>query len=710
VKWGAGGYVTGLVFHPTSANILYARTDIGGAYRWNANKSWTPITDGLGFSPTENRFLGIESIGLDPTNDQRVYLVAGKYTSDGNGRIYASSDRGTTWTLYDLPFPVGGNQGSRAMGERLKVDPAHPSTMFYASRTAGLWKSTNSGQTWTQTGLSSVVLTKDQVNNMGGSTAGVEQVMFDNSAMYAAVAPDYGQAAGLTSVMYKSVDGGTSWTPVTVPAAVAGFYVPHMVRGDDGTCYVVFGHDKGESPGGPSYLYKFSNGTWTQVKSSTVGSFNGVSVYGSGATARIALSVTNTWSNGDPAILLSPDGGANWREIEAGMDHVGGGYRGWVNDVEIDPSNPDHIMHITGGGIWETLNASSNTPTWDAPLDNFELTGTEALVAPPAGASYKFVNSAGDIGNWVQTDLATHPTRGPTTDWSNGYGADMAWSDPLYITAIGQINSSLAQVGYWSGDGGTTWSQFASNAPGGTANGFAASIAVTARNNAVWAPANAVPSYTTNNGASWVSTNLPSLPSVGTGIDRGYHVVADRKNPNKVYAYDSGGAWWSGKASKVYVSTDGGHTFALSLGSVSANLAPNTFPLTSIAVNPNAEGDIWLTDGNAVFHSTDSGATWTKVGNFASIWTVNAWADVQGATAVTLGKAATGSTYSAAVYVIGTVGGVPGLYRSDDGGATWARFNDDAHQYGGFRTMAGDWNTYGRIYVSAPGRGVLYTN
>jgi len=149
VKWGGGGYVTGLIYHPTSAGVLYARTDIGGAYRWNSDGSWTPVTDGLGFSAGENRFLGAESIALDPTNDQRVYLVAGKGTSDGNGRIYVSSDRGNSWTHYDLPFPVGGNENARAVGERLQIDPTNPSTMFYASRTAGLWKSANSGQTWT---------------------------------------------------------------------------------------------------------------------------------------------------------------------------------------------------------------------------------------------------------------------------------------------------------------------------------------------------------------------------------------------------------------------------------------------------------------------------------------------------------------------------------------------------------------------------------
>jgi hypothetical protein len=193
------------------------------------------------------------------------------------------------------------------------------------------------------------------------------------------------------------------------------------------------------------------------------------------------------------------------------------------------------------------------------------------------------------------------------------------------------------------------------------------------------------------------------------GWSRGYRLVADRKNPNKVYAYDSGGAWW-GTPGKFYVSTDGGHTFTLSQGSVAAGLAPNGWFMTSVAVNPNAEGDIWLTDGNAVYHSLDSGATWTKLSNFASIWGGNQWPSVQGASAVALGKAAPGARYSAAVYVVGVVNGVWGVYHSDDGGASWTRFNDDAHQFGGVGVIAGDWNTYGRIYVSGTGRGLLYSN
>jgi hypothetical protein len=430
-----------------------------------------------------------------------------------------------------------------------------------------------------------------------------------------------------------------------------------------------------------------------------------VSVSGTGSTARIALGMTG-WSNSSQQIRLSDDGGLNWHEIEAGMPHTSDSCVGWIEDVEIDPANRDHIMHIHGGGICETTNASAATPTWNTKVNNLEETVTLAAITPPAGAPYKLINSAGDIGTWVQTDLATKPTRGPTSNWSSGNTADLAWSDPLYIAGGGVANwSGAGGFGFWSGDGGQTWSNFASLPAGAQANtGAAGNIVVTSRNNLVWAPPNSVPSYSTNSGASWTSTGLPALAVVGQGWDRGYRLAADRKNASKVYAYDSGGASWSNSPGKVYVSTNGGHTFTLSQGSVAANLAPNAWGATSMVVNPNVEGDIWLADGNTVYHSVNSGSTWTKLNGFASV------NGTQGASVIALGKAQAGSSYSAAIYVVGTMNGVWGIYHSDDGGATWARFNDDAHQFGGIAVMAADWNTYGRIYVNGAARGLIYTN
>jgi hypothetical protein len=482
-----------------------------------------------------------------------------------------------------------------------------------------------------------------------------------------------------------------------------------MVRAADGMFYVVFTKDAGPGAGGPGRLYKFDGASWTLLKSvdplnGTNFGLGGLSVHGSGANTRIALGVSNSWGNwnGQQIVQLSDDAGKTWREIEATMP--GEVASGWVDDVEIDPANRDHILHVHGGGIVETANASSATPSWKGNIAGIEETAVLSIATPPPGAPYILVNSSGDVGTWVDPDLSAAPTLNPGLGWSNGNTADMAWQEPLYIVGAGVVNSSGTATGFWSGDGGKTWARFATLPAGAAQNTSAeASIAVTARNRFVFSPANSVPSYTTDNGVSWVATNLPALPSVAQGWNRGYRLAADRKNPNKVYAYDSGGATW-GTAGKVYVSTDGGHTFTLSQGSVAAKLAPNAFWTTSLAVNPNAEGDLWLADGTAVYHSLDAGATWSKLPNFAP------GAGTAGATLVALGKAAAGARYSAAVYVVGVMDGVWGVFRSDDGGATWKRFNDDAHQFGGIGVMAADQNIYGRIYISGTGRGMLYSN
>lgn len=727
VKFGGGGYVPGLVFHPTSPDVLYARTDMGGAYRWNAaGATWVPITDGFGAA--ETFFHGSESMALDPNDDRRVYMSTGMYLSDqADARLYISTDRGDSWSHVNLPFSAASNAQGRAVGERLMVDPNDSAILFYATRTTGLWKSADRGQTWQQVAsLSTHKMSKAQIEAVFWSgVVGVEQVIFDTSTrgtgtptqtIYTAVAPDYAAVAGLQFSMYKTTDGGASWTGIPTP--VTGYHIPHMVRAKDGMMYVAFTQGTGPGASGSAALYKFDGSNWTLLKSYTSSApgtgygMGGLSVSGSGASTRIALGVTNSWGNyeGQPVVQLSDDAGATWREISALSPHEGlkDGWSGWVDDVEIDPNNPERVLHVHGGGVWETRNASAPKPTWTNFTVGLEETATLQLTTPPPGASYKILNSSGDIGIHVHTDLAAPPVRGPKGYFVNGNSADVAWSESSYIAAIGVSMWDRPNVGgVYSTDSGLTWTAFPANHPDGLKNqSVESNLVVTRPGHIVWAPSRAVPAYTTNHGASWTYTNLPAL------VENSYRLAADRQNPKRVYAYDSGGGWWR-QAPKFYYSTDGGKTFTVSSQFAALGARPEFFHNASLAVNPKAEGDVWLADAHSIFHSTDGGVTWKKLEVTGSIWgsrPTTEWPEVYGATALALGKAPPGASYSASLYLVGVIQGVWGVHRSDDAGVSWQRINDDKHQFGGIGVIAADQNIVGRVYIGGSGRGILFNN
>ena len=355
-------------------------------------------------------------------------MVTGITVTQGhNGRIYISSNRGDTWTHYDLPFPVGGNDNGRATSERLQVDPNNPSTLFYGSRTAGLWKSADSGRTWTQvTGLSSTTISG------GSSPIGVEQVIFDTSGkgsgqptwiMWATVAPDYANAAGLTSTLYKSTNGGFSWTPVPVPPTVSGYYIPHVVRTSDGNFYVVFNAGAGASAG-RAISTSSAEATTATGRCSTAPAATALAACPSPVWARPPASHWHDrlerHQQDHPAIRRRRQHVARNRGRHAAYRHCLGRLRRLGRGRRHRPSQSRSRHARPRGGICETMNASSPTPTWRPKVDNLEETVTLALVTAPPGASYNFINSAGDIGTWVNTDLSTRPTKGPLNTWSSG--------------------------------------------------------------------------------------------------------------------------------------------------------------------------------------------------------------------------------------------------------------------------------------------------
>ncbi|MBC8009217.1 MAG: sialidase, partial [Burkholderiales bacterium] len=138
IKIGGGGFVTGLVTHPTTANLTYCRTDVGGAFRWNASDGgWVRLTTGSGMPAAFRvwQYYNVEAIAADKLNDQIVYHAAGAQNPRSSvtpaGAIFKSTNRGATWTFAGTQrWKIAGNDDDREGGERLAVDPANSSVVY----------------------------------------------------------------------------------------------------------------------------------------------------------------------------------------------------------------------------------------------------------------------------------------------------------------------------------------------------------------------------------------------------------------------------------------------------------------------------------------------------------------------------------------------------------------------------------------------------
>ena len=258
---------------------------------------------------------------------------------------------------------------------------------------------------------------------------------------------------------------------------------------------------------------------------------------------------------------------------------------------------------------------------------------------------------------------------------------DFAENNPKFVVRVGSVDSGAypndKTIGV-SNDGGGTWSNAGLPATASTA--ASGSVAVgTDGEFIVWAP-------DVSGVSVFYSQYSPYNWTPSTGIPSQALVKSDRANKSKFYGYKDG---------TFYLSTNGGAVFTAS--------AATGLPQSSVKFKavPGIEGDIWLaggttTDVYGLWHSTDSGVTFEQLPN------------VEQADTVGFGKAATGKTYPA-IYVNAKIGGVRGFFRSDDGGASWLRINDDAHQYGAANSaITGDPNQYGRVFVGTNGRGVVY--
>ncbi len=146
-----GGFVTGLLFHPKQAGLLYARTDVGGVYRYNPeNETWLPLMDWV--DAKHEAYMQVMSIALDDEHPERLFAVCGNEWSGSrkmpfprSSALLCSEDYGEHFQIKKVPFMVNGNGPTRSCAEKLEyVD----GKLYYASAEEGLFCSDDLGESW----------------------------------------------------------------------------------------------------------------------------------------------------------------------------------------------------------------------------------------------------------------------------------------------------------------------------------------------------------------------------------------------------------------------------------------------------------------------------------------------------------------------------------------------------------------------------------
>lgn len=733
VLMGGAGFVSGLLAHPTEPGLIYSRTDVGGAYRWNEkDESWIPLHDWL--PPSNASALGIEAMAIDPRDPARVYMLAGTPYWPGGTSLLRSSDRGATWDVVDLTDKIRahGNKAGRHTGERLAVDPNDGRILFCGARNSGLWKSVDEGKTWAQVdGL----VEGPMINRAGAKNPehpattndqnGVCAVVFDPAGgkpgsptrtIYVALSRPYHEsydngsgtpATAPDGNIFRSTDAGKTWRPLpplpdigVSDVSPKDHFKPGRMIVHDGRLYVAF---QGEKGGG---LFRFDpegeGGSWNDITPMRAGRSGDSRFYNSFGAIDISptaphrmIACTHGTYHPQPTaggrtvygdqIFLSETGpketGRTWinlfgekrAELLANIPFAGRTTIHWGASVILDPFNPDRAFITSGNGIWRTDNLDHARGSSASRMSGWLMSvkGLEESV-PLDVASIPdgpLVSVIYDYAGFVHDDPDEYPAEGPHRE---GAGSNYRLASAGSGQKAKVVRLNVPGQLLFSDDSGRSWTEI----PHGKGKG-GSEIEMSADGSVLLFTWKDTVFRNEDANNQWDPSKWEEVPD----LKNAQRPIPDPVNPRVFYAV---------RGDKLLTSTDAGKTF---------KEGPEVGrPGGLLEAAPGREGDLWMpVRGGGLLRIVD--------GRVKSI-------DVFRCSAIGFGRGRKPEDYPA-IFIWGRPREEDpvGVYRSTDTGKTWLRVNDDKHQYGGLGNggfVRGDANVFGRVYMSTAGRGIAF--
>lgn len=759
-----GGYVTGFLYHKKKKDLLYARTDIGGTYRYDAvRQRWVSLIPHVTMRDLSETFP--IALALDDENPAMLYIACG-VNAEKSGVLAISEDCGEHFRYEKIPVMVHGNLNGRGTGERLIVDKENPQKLYYASQQEGLWVTEDQGRKWRKLAalpeeyLTFVVQTGNALIAASAGVTGMDRAK---------------NIRGHS--LYISYDGGEHFDELPEPqgSMIEGCRLNGLVAqrcaSDEKYLYVTFAStgrrsyvtengyscDSGDTIDGRIARYAILKdgriGEYKEItpvtvcKSLGIGldrilekepldfGFSGIDV--SLQTPGMVVCSTIVKDDGD-SVLRSYDYGESWQQILYDLEEgemtfrapymqpgCNGGHSliHWLSDFKINPHDDNEAWFNTGTGVFRTRNLRDSKCCFTDWCDGIEETVHLNVYAMPKG-EVQVIDIVGDLGGFAFTDLDRPCANSFADDDGNRYitciNADFSDENPnvLVVTPRGNWKGKTRGGLILSRDQGRTFTRL--DMPFGLSSDLDAALKNIENpnvnsgwvamspdcRNIVWSVADAIDlpvSRVIVSHDAGVHFSICSVYALdGKPKTQGnIKVFSDRVNSSIFYAF--------GGSSDFYVSKDGGSTYY-------QQPLPEDFPevnfglidcanKTEVRAETGKQGVLYMALGEHGLWKLEYDSI-TDV-----IKTTKLSREGDHVYRMGLGLLFPGSDYykdNKAIYFNGIIEGEYGFYRTCDEGKSYERLNTDRQMYGEINSIDGDCRVFGRFYLATGSNGLKY--
>lgn len=615
---------------PSNASIAYVGTFSGLSKTVDGGDNWTTINQ------SQLNFSAVTCIVFDPSTPSTIYV-------GGSGGVFKTTNSGTTWIAQNN-FGIPGTPNVRV----LAIHPSAPLTIYAGTFSHGLFKSTNGAGVWTAMN-----------NGMTGESATNVSAIAIDPATPATVYTGHGSSS-FSGAIHKSVNGGTSWSPLTNGVPNSGIMA--MTATTSGVFAATNNGGIIKTTNGGTNWTSANAGLWNTVVLALVRHpSNPSTLYAGTSVSGVQDAFVTKLNAAGSGLLFSTLLGGNREEVG--------------NGIAVDGSGNIAVVGHTSSANFPIVNAVQST------LKNTQCTSAFVTKINPAVPSYTFStylggSQCGDSANAVATDnsgniYVTGSTGSSDFPMANAFQPAFAgpqFTSDAFVTKLTPAGAFIYSTFLGGASGQETGFGIAADASGNAyITGFT--------NSATFPTMNPIqPSIGGGGfGSDAFVTKLNSVGSAlvystylgGTGSDTGRAIAVDSANN----AYITGSSEATDfplvagalrTKSAMYKSIDGAANWSndnYGFGAATGTNFSGT-SVTAIVVHPTQPSTVYAGSGAGVFKSTNGGRTWTAMNNGLTSRSV-----------ITL--VIDPSTPSTLYAAVSGFNNTRGIYKSTDGGASW---------------------------------------